>query len=469
MEIPFAVHAYRHRVLPIAAQRCVNFYAEQQPPDAKTKAAVLGVPGITLFNNLGSAPIRALRVVDGLLYVLRGSALYSVDSDGAETLIGNIFTSTGFVSTAVNSNNELCIVDGLHGWVYSAALGLQQITADAFDPADTVTFQDGYFIFNRKGTGEFFISGLNDGLSFSGTDVATAEGSPDDIRAVISNHRELWLLGHETTEVWYNSGALDFPFERNPGAFIEQGCAAAGSVVALDNSVIWLADDFTVRRADGYVPMRISTHAIEAEIQKYSDVSDAVALTYTDEGHKFYVITFPAGGATFAFDAATQLWHERDSRDGDGDSLGRWRVNAYADAYGKRMVGDVTGRVGFLDHDAHDEFGFTVRGLLAGPPIHRDRKNIAMSRFEVDIESGVGLNSGQGSDPQAQLDWSDDGGHTWTDLKPWSGMGKIGQYRHRFVWRRMGQFRERILRLEVTDPVRRAVVRAHTEIDFSET
>ena len=87
-----------------------------------------------------------------------------------------------------------------------------------------------------------------------------------------------------------------------------------------------------------------------------------------------------------------------------------------------------------------------------------------MSRFELDIESGVGLTSGQGSDPQVMLDWSDDGGFKFGPLQPWRSAGKIGRYKARLRWRRMGRFRERVLRVQISDPVKRAIIAAHAEL-----
>lgn len=458
MNIQFAVQAYQARALPLSAQRCVNLFAEQQPADAKSQVALYNSPGLKEFApSVGSGAARGAHTMAGTFYCVFGNNLYRVDSMGGSVNLGTI-KGASRVSLADNGT-QLCIVNGSEGYIYTVTGGLVQITDPDFLPADTVVYQDGYFIFNHAGTGEFFISNLLDGSSYLATDRADAEGQPDNLVAVFSNHREVWLFGELTTEVWFNSGDVDFPFSRISGSFVERGCAAAHSVARLDNTVIWLGEDKIVYRAEGYSPQRISQHAIEEEIRTYGDVSDAFAFTHTISGHKFYVLTFP-GKATFIWDASTGLWHERESF-----GLSSWRAYGYAEAYGKQLAVDETvGGVGELDMDSFTEYGEVLQGIAVSAPIHSDRKRLFMSRFELDVETGVGLTSGQGSDPQIMLDWSDDGGRTFSKRKPWRSMGRIGAYRQRLRWRRMGSFRNRVLRAIVSDPIKRTAIAAHAEI-----
>ena len=458
MIIQFATQAYQSRSLPLAAQQCINLYAEQQPADSKSQVALFGTPGIKLFSDTGSAAGRGMHVMNGVLYTVQGSALYSVSSSGVATSLGAI-AGSGRVSMDDNAV-QLCIVNGTKGYIYTVSGGLVQITDPDFLPADTVVYQDGYFIFNAVGTGQFFISNLLDGTSYLATDFADAEGKADNLVAVFSNHREVFLFGELTTEVWYNSGDLDFPFTRIGGAFIERGCAAAHSIASIDNTIIFLGEDRIVYRLEGYTPQRISQHAIESTIESYGTISDAFAFSYTMDGHKFYVLTFPTEDATWVYDASTQLWHERQSFQSQ-----RWRASGYAEAYGKHLVIDSqNGNIGELDNSTYTEYGNTMQGIAAAPPIHADRRRMFMSRLELDIESGVGLTTGQGSDPQIMLDWSDDGGRTFSARNPWKSMGKIGEYRQRIRWNRLGSFRNRVLRVIVADPVKRVGIAAHAEL-----
>ncbi len=462
MNIQFAVHSYQARALPLSAQRAVNLYAEQQPADAKSRVPLNNAPGIVSVATAGSSTDtgRGAHTMAGTLYVVIGTRLYSVSRQGVTTDLGEI-AGSGRVSMDDNGS-QLCIVNGSEGYIYRVAGGLAQITDPDFRPADTVTYQDGYFIFNESGTGNFFISNLLDGFAYTATDFANAEGASDNVVAVFSNHREIWVFGELTTEIYFNSGDTDFPFDRIAGSFIERGCAAPHSVTRLDNTLIWLGEDRIVYRAQGYTPQRISQHAIEHAIEAYSTISDAFAFSFTMAGHKFYVLTFPTEGATWVWDASTSLWHERLSF-----GMDRWRVNGCAKAYDRYFVIDSQdGRVGRLDENIYTEYGGTIQGSATSAPLHSDRKRMFMRRFELDIETGVGLTSGQGSDPQIWLDWSDDGGRTWSKRKPWQSMGKRGAYRQRLRWNRMGSFRNRVLRLNTSDPVKRTGIAAHAELSL---
>ena len=457
VKIPFATHAYQARALPFSAQRMVNYFLERDEGGGKNDAACYNAPGTKAFATGLAGALRGSRLMGGIVYIVAGNVLYSVTSGGTATSLGSINTYVGLVGMAVNraTNNELCIVDGTEGWTYDTVNGLRQITDANFSAADTVAFLDGYFIFNKKGTPQFFISNLDNGRVYTATDFAEAEASPDDIVTVFVNGQQLWIFKETIIEVYYNSGDTDFPFERISGAVLERGCAAAFAIAEDDNTLFWLGEDRIVYRANGFTPLRISTHAIEAEMEKMSSVSDAYAFFVTMAGHKFLHLTFPTGQKTFVYDAAMKLWHERESF-----GARYWRGVGYVDAYDKHLIGDAfQGRMGELDMDTFDEYGGTMQGIVAGPVIHDDRRGIRHKRFELDIESGVGTTTG--AEPQMWMDYSDDGGHTWSMRKPFRSMGKIGKYRTRLRWTRLGRSRERIYRVTTADAVKRSILAAH--------
>jgi hypothetical protein len=299
-------------------------------------------------------------------------------------------------------------------------------------------------------------------------DFASAEGAPDGVVAVISNYRELWVFGTDSVEVWYNVGGADFPLQRIQGAFNEIGCVAAFSIAKLDNGLFWLGTDARgqgiVYRANGYVGIRISTHAIEYAIAQYGNIADAIAYTYQQEGHAFYVLTFPSGNATWVYDASTQVWHERAGFDG-GDFM-RHRSNCQCNFGGNIIVGDFqSGDIYRFDLNVYADNGGIqkwLRSWRALPTGQNNLKRTAHHSLQLDCESGVGLNSGQGSDPQVMLRWSDDGGHTWSN-EHWAGIGLIGAYGHRVFWRRLGmtlKLRDRVYELSGTDPNKIAIMGA---------
>lgn len=457
MNLQFAVNSYESRVPDASAQRLVNFFAEALPPDAKSPVILLNSPGISPFATGFSGAVRGMEAMDGVLYAVAGSAFYSVTSAGVVTLIGSINTALGYVSMASNraSPRQLCFVDGTDGWIYDTTNGLQEITDGDFKPAATVTFIDGYFVFDEADSSRFFVSNLDDGLSYTATDFANAEGNPDNVVAVRESHRELWVFGDESTEVFVNTGNADFPFERIQGAYLERGCGAAFSVAGDDNTLFWLGNDGVVYRATGYTPTRISTHAIEEKIRGFSSFSDAYGFFATISGHKFYHLVFPTGKAAFVYDAATGLWHERESF---GQNY--WRAGAYARAFGKDIVGDAfQGRIGVLDLDVFTEFGGVMQSSATSPVIHDSRMRVFHSLFELDMETGVGA----ATDPEIWLDWSNDGGRTWSARKPARSMGKVGEYGRRIRWTRLGSSRSRVYRVTTAADVKRSITAARLE------
>jgi len=318
---------------------------------------------------------------------------------------------------------------------------------------------------------------------------------------VVSNFREVWAFGTNSIEVWFDSGATDFPLQRIQGAFNELGCAAPYSVAKMDNGLFWLGRDRRgqgiVYRANGYAGVRISTHAVEWQIQQYDDLSDAIAYTYQQDGHSFYVLVFPSADTTWVYDAATQAWHER-AGFSDGNFT-RHRGNCQMAFNNKIVVGDfANGNIYAFDLDDFSDNGGIqkwLRSWRALPTGTNTLKRTTQHMMQLDCESGVGLNglvvnetiylqteddnyliteSGdyliadqeaiatQGANPQVMLRWSDDGGHTWSN-EHWASMGKIGEYYRRVIWRRLGmtvKLRDRVYEASGTDPVKIAIMGA---------
>ena len=460
---------YKLRSPNVDCQRCINLYPELDETHMAKEGeigALVGTPGLKLLATLGDGPIRGVWYTsNGKLYVVSGSTLYKVASDWTHTTIGTLQTSTGQVSMADNGA-QLVVVDGPNGyWVKLSDETFTQIDDDEWLGSNRVTYQDGYFIFVKPDSQQFYLSDLND-ITFSDPANTNAEGAPDNIVGHISVHRNLWLLGENTTEIFYNSGDSVNPFQRIDGSFMEYGCAAKFSIAKMANSLFWLGRDASgqgmVVLANGYAPQRISTHAVEQAIQKYSDISDAVAFTYQENGHHFYVLSFPTGDATWVYDTATNLWHERAYLKQGG--LKRHRANCHAFAYGKHVVGDYeNGKLYEMSLDNLSDAGAEIARIRVLPHLSKSMKRIFYNSFQLDIESGTGIDgTGQGTDPQVMLQWSDDGGHTWKN-EHWRGFGKIGQTRRRCIWRQLGSARDRVFRVKITDPVKVTMIGAELE------
>jgi hypothetical protein len=342
------------------------------------------------------------------------------------------------------------------------------ITDIDFPGAVTVSYLDGYFVFNEPNSQKIWVTSILDGTSIDPLDFASAEGSPDGLVAVEVNNREAWLFGTNSIEVWYDAGTPDFPLARIQGASNEIGCVAPYSVAKLDNSLFWLGQDARgqgiVYRNNGYTGVRASNHSIEWQIQQYGDISDAIAYTYQQDGHSFYVLTFPTVQKTWVYDVSTQSWHERAGWS-NGDFV-RYRPNCQVSFNNEVILGDYeNGNLYAYDLDVYAVNGAPQKWLRSWRPIPSGQNNLkrtAQHSLQLDCETGVGINLGQGDDPEVMLRWSDDGGHTWSN-EHWSRMGRIGQYGRRVFWRRLGmtmKLRDRVYEVSGTDPVKIAIVGA---------
>lgn len=458
---PFVGGSYTARSPTFDAQRTVNLYPEVSGSGtSKTVGMLIGTPGLKLWSTISDVPIRGLlRVSATVGIVVAGSHVFVVDTAGASTQIGSIAPGMSPVSMASNGLSVM-LVTGANGYFINLKTYLVSPISDAaFTGADKVDFLDGFFVFNQPGTQNFQITTLY-GTAIQPLDFASAEGSPDVLISLIVDHREAWMFGLNSTEVFVNTGAADFPFERLQGVFIEQGCAAKNSVVKMDNTIIWLSADDRgqgiVQRARGYVPDRISNHALEFAIASYSRIDDAVAYSYQQEGHMFYMLTFPSAKATWCFDSTTALWHQRAWRNTSSGALEQHRSICHMAFANKNIVGDwETGKLYYFDLDTYTDNGDTIPAIRQCP--HIAEQNGVWQFFAslwVDMQTGVGLSSGQGSDPVVMLEWSDDGGRSFPHYQTVK-IGKIGETRMRARWNRLGRSRDRVWRVTLSDPIKR--------------
>lgn len=439
----------------------MNLFPEIVPEGGKEPAFLQRAPGLTRLATVGIGPIRGMWTYGNYGYVVSGPTLYQIDSNWNATAKGTV-AGTGSVSMADNGT-QLFIAANPQGYIYNVNTDVfQQITDPDYPGAVTVGYIDGYFVFNEPNSQKIWVTSLLDGTSVDPLEFASAEGNPDNAVAVFVDHREVWVFGDNSAEVWYNAGELDFPLARIQGAYNELGCAAPYSIAKMDNQIYWLGKDARgqgmVFRAAGYIGQRISTHAIEWQMQEYADLSDAVGYTYQQDGHSFYVLNFPTANTTWVFDVATGAWHERASF--ENGQFNRHRGNSQMFFNSTNVIGDYqNGKIYAFDLNTYADDGQPQKWLRSWRALPTGANNLARTvqhSMQLDCETGVGLNTGQGIDPQVMLRWSDDGGHTWSN-EHWKSMGRIGRSGYRTIWRRLGatlKIRDRVYELSGTDPVR---------------
>lgn len=448
MEIRFGVQSAAHRSRPASAQRMVNCYLETAPPAAKSPVDVVPSYGIESFTTVGTGPLRGGTVVNGVPYVVSGTSLYSIASSGVATRLGSI-PGIGDVTMMGDGQNVVVVAEPA-GYVYNGNV-VGQITSN-FPGASWIGYLDGYAVAIEPNSGRVWVAGPLAPSVWNALDFATAEGAPDDVLWAVIDHRELFLFGRESTEVWYNSGNADYPLERTASGFIEQGIMSAGAADKIDNSVYFLGNDGIAYRLDGYTPLRISHHPFEQAVESYSDKACKV-MAWVEGGHKFVAFRFAKG--CWLYDASTQLWHER-------GSLGRetWRGKFVLHAFKSFLVADSeSNKLGKLTPDAFTEFGEVMRSECTSAAISDQNQMIEHAMLELCFETGVGVPTGQGSDPQVMLQFSDDGGRKWSSEK-WRSLGRIGEYKTRVRFARLGSSRDRVYRYAITDPVRRTLTQA---------
>lgn len=473
IHVPFAGPYDERTAKAISSQLAINVYPEITETHGKQTLVMKSRPALKFNQTVNVGPYRGMLEAGGNLYFVNNNTVYKMDTAETATVLGTINTFTGRCGMASNGLH-LIVVDGQDGWVYEYGTAtFAQITDAHFVDAEQVGFFHGRFVVNKPGTGEFYISDsypahaqLVNGTGWTSLDYATAEVDPDDLVGLTVQHQQLWLFGEYTTELYFDSGDSLFPFEAQPGGFIEWGCAAPWSIAKGDNTVVWLSKNRHgqgyVVKATGFTPQVISTRAVEEAISRFTTIADAYGYVYkTDDGHLLYVLTFPTGNRSFAYDFTTNLWHEQQSF-----GVGRMRIATHAFFNNKHYVGDaINGNLYTLSSTTYQDNSTTIS--RKGRTIHHTKgyDRLFWHSLRLVFEQGVGLSSGAASntDPQVAIRFSDDGGNTWSQerLAP---LGKIGEYSAASEWYRLGQSRHRVWEWEVTAAVPVTLVDAVAEV-----
>jgi hypothetical protein len=452
-------------------QRCLNLYPEKNPEDAESPFTYYPTPGLTLLTDGPEvAPWRGLyRASDQKLYGVIANKLYVISESWTFTLIGTLNSRKNPVSIQDNGF-ELVVVDGANGYVVEFADYATFRILSNFQGADRVDYIDSFFIFNEPNSQRFFTS-LSNTITFDPLYFASKTSNSDQLVVAVVVHREIWLLGQESTEVWTNVGAPDFPFQIVSGMFIQHGCAAKYSIGRHGADIFWLARDrnghATVAMGTaGNLARRISTRAIEDDFTRYSRLNDAVGFTYQLDGHVYYMLTFPTANKTWVYDRTEELWHEECWSDSDGVEH-RHRAGAVAFAYDKIVVGDrVNGKLYFMDPEGYTHDTVPIKRLRTFPHLVDEGKRVSYTRFIANME--VGTITDRAANPFISLRWSDTRGASWNDAMIQS-LGLTGEYHTSTLWNRLGMARDRVFELSWSGPMKTALNGAYIEVEQMET
>jgi hypothetical protein len=455
----------------ITAQRRLNCQVEIRREHDRTSFALTSRPGLTAFiTTLGATPSRGMHSVNTLsqplLFTVNGAILYSINNAGVTNVIGTILTSTGDVSMA-DDGTYLVLVDGINGWVYNmqTPAGLNKITDGNFTTTPrTVTWQDNYFIVASK-TKQFQLSQISPSIDptvWPANQIGFAGSGSGALQAGRAYHNILNLFGDTYSEFWQDTGSPDLPYALIPGSAQQYGLAAPFSIQPFDNSLAGLFQSteggLSISRLSGFGIKKISDHDIDEIIGGYSSISDAQGISFTHEGHPTYILNFPTAGQTWMYDGYANVWSELQS------GSGRYWGTKFANFVNRQLISDFNnGNIYQVDGSSYTDNGTAIVMEVVSKHIWNDDKYIGVRQIQIDIESGVGLVSGQGVNPVCDLQVSKDGGASFQSYG-FSSMGPIGNYTTRLKWNNLGAARDWVLKLRITDPVKRVITGASAEI-----
>ncbi len=468
-QIPLTQGSYTARSIIANAQRCLNLYLEKNTEDAEAPFTLYPTPGLRKLSTApGPGGCRGLYTAsNGNVYLVQGNRVFYVTPSFTFTQLGTVTPNVTTPVSMVDNGKQLILVDGQPngGWLITLATNAYAPIADPAFPGlapagvDKVAYLDTFTVMNKTGTQDFY-STLSNEMVFDPLNFAAKTGYSDLLQSIAVVHREIWLVGKFTTEVWYDAGNPNFPFAIMPGVFLQQGCIAKYSLAQHDLLLFWLSQSLdgkgVVLMGVSYEAKRISTHAIEFAINQYPTISDAIGFTYQQEGHVFYVLSFPTAGATWVYDVNSGFWHERRWIDNDGVE-GRWRVNCLTNGYGQVIGGDwEDGRIYAVDLDYYSDDGQDIVRRKGLPHMVKDGNKVQYLSFRADMECG----NFEGADPLLPplvfLRWSDDRGKTWGNPVGQS-MGDLGQYLVQPQWKRLGLARDRVFEISWSIPTKTAL------------
>lgn len=448
----------RQKSLVVTSQRRLNCYFENRPDQDKTKVSIYGTPGLLAKFTVGSSnlPLRALLGSQTTLYGVAYNQFLNLGSTGNTIASGTLNTFSGLCSLAA-SPTQVVITDGNTGYLWTIATNtLTTIAAFPAIGAQTCTFVSGFFVAEQPGTQVFWVSNNNDGSTWNALAFASASIYSDTILAVDNLLGNLVIFSQQHTEFWSNAGQSPEPFVPLISAANEYGLAAIYSRAHVDQTLIHLAVTRTGAvqcvQIVGYNANIISDADMEAIWATFTTVADATALAYEQDTHKFYQLTFPTANRSFLYDCSTRLWSEVQT----GTSVTPVRHTAQLSTYygGATLLSDyATNQIYTMSPTQYTDNGVTIIRELITRHILSNFNRIRISLLYLDMETGVGLQTGQGSNPQIMLQTSKDNGRTWS-AERWVTLGAVGTYLTRVLWRRFGSARDYVFKIRMSDPVK---------------
>lgn len=403
----FCGGSYTSQLVNANAQKCLNLYPEvDESQEGRSKMTLLGTPGLLSIATLDGPP-RAQLEYNGRLFVIAGTKFYEITltSFGFPLVVGTTVIGTvandGLPASIAANEIQILMCSAGKSYLFTFATSAF-VSVDPSNGANSfiiqVAFSSSFFLALIANSQTVCISNVLDGSNWNLNGQIVVSSYPENVVSMIVDHQEVGLIGRKKSVTYLATGSANV-FDVNPSGFIEQGGIAVFGASQLDNSVFWVGGDERGSaigwRLNGYTPVRITTHPVELAWQSYPKRSDAVSYSYQDQGHSFWQVLFPSAnngnGATWDYDTATGLWHERDFLNVmTGASMGHpsWNHSFWNGAH---IVGDWRSAnlyqmsLGFFDNA-----GTPITRLRRAPHISTELETIRHSRFILDMETGLG-------------------------------------------------------------------------------
>lgn len=457
---------YQEKSRPLTKQVTRNFWPKAiGSQKAKSRYVLQSFYGLKSFTSQAGNKCRGMVKNQGKLYKVTDTTLYEVSSTGVHTSLGFIPGSNRCIMSTMGP--QVIIANG-SGNIYTwNGTTLTQNTDVNLGNPKGVAVLNNQAIYDA-GTGQGFdISDVGTPNVINGLNNAQAESFSDNLQVPYAFRETLYLFGTETIELWWNSGQGNPPFDKIQGAVINQGLDAIYSVADNPDFIFFFGADkqfHTLTAGSSAVDTVISTPAMAKQFQEYSVTEDCIGWTMELEGQWFYVATFPIQDITWVYPIGGE-WFQW----GTG-ATGRIRANSYVNIFNKHLVGDyVTGNIYELDPETYTDVGETIIRTRDSAPIHgglfkQDGKSFELNRLEINLETGIGLVTGQGSDPYLIISVSRDGGKTF-GTERFVRVGKLGE-RIKVVTGGFGRFDTScVIRLRVSEPIFWAIYDAQAELE----
>lgn len=445
--------------------RLINCYSEALGSDAKSSQAIYAIEGLDTFLTVsGSGGVKCLMPTESYLYGVAGTDVFAIDVNNAITIVATltIVTDSFMASNRRNPTTQVGLVSNDQ---YRSITGLVStlVTTNLIAPPSTIDVRDGYFLMTQN-FGRYQKTAEDDATTLSLTDFGKAQRSADEIVRVMATETDIILFGKNSIE-WHSNqpNALGaFPFV--PVSQKNIGIIGRAAAARLDDTILFVASDGTVRQVQGYDGVLVSTPAVQRAVGSVTDKSTIVGTAWNSlsTGHKFFA--FSCASWTWVYDLTTGQWHERMS-----SGMNRWRIAHVCEWNGVTIAGDASsGELYVLSGNYMDEAGEPITMTVQTAPTEAGPYPLDVNALYVDTVPGVGTVGGTAANtnPELLIDWSDDGGWDWSDQRR-ELLGAAGETNTQVKATRLGQIRRngRTWRFQCGANVARCITGAYLDVE----